>query len=56
MNRHTIMQTTITRPVLLREDDDPCPPECTPLDSAQAKRAERLPVVIEPIWPTETST
>lgn len=30
------------RPVdLRRDDDDPAPPECSPLDSAQARRAAR---------------
>ena len=43
------MPITYTRPVLMREDDDPCPPECGPLDSAQAKRAARMPVTIEPL-------
>ena len=50
------MLTTYTRPVLLREDDDPCPPECGPLDSAQAKRAARLPVTIEPLIPHSSAT
>ena len=42
---------TYTRPVLMREDDDPCPPEVCPLSSAQARRAARLPVTIEPLIP-----
>lgn len=30
------------------DDDLPNPPECSPLDSAQARRAERMPVIISP--------
>jgi hypothetical protein len=45
------MQTTITRPPELRDDDTPSTPECSPLDSAQARRASRLPVVITPAEP-----
>ena len=37
---------TITRPIELRDDDTPGAPDCNPLDSAQARRAHRLPVVI----------
>lgn len=37
---------TITRPPELRDDDTPGQPECNPLDSAQARRAARLPVIV----------
>ena len=42
---------TYTRPPESRDDDTPGAPECGPMDSAQAKRAARLPVTIEPMIP-----
>ena len=33
------------------DDDIPVVPSCSPLDSAQAKRAARLPVTIEAMIP-----
>jgi hypothetical protein len=56
VNRQTIMQTTITRPPELRDDDTPGQSECDPMDSAQARRAGRLPVVITPVDAPATQT
>ena len=50
-----IAMLTITRPPSIAhevDDDLPnVPPDCSPLDSAQARRAMRLPGVIEPLIP-----
>lgn len=45
---------TIRFPPKLREDDDPSPPECSSLDSAQARRAARLDLPILRRYTTET--
>ena len=47
------MLTTMPRPVdLRRDDDDPAPPECSPLDSAQARRAARLANIPDRLIPS----
>lgn len=51
-----MIYATIPHPIsrYMPDNDLPNVPDLCPLDSAQARRASRMEVVIEPLWAPET--